>query len=226
MPSSLFVAVITLQNTSHKADGKLDAFNYAWETLCGTTPQFEVCPGVMDARRGVGIATALERCLSHIPTDAKYVVIFEDDARPQAPAACRLSQLMNHHQRFLPPDSVLQLGGHHVDYSDNLWIDERYRLISHSFGAYAMAFSLETSLRMRAMLQTLLKTSHKEIDHDVQIAKQFETYLAYPTLFGHHGGYSATWDAEGETIWQRKPPPRWPWWELLMYGSLKTLWTN
>mmetsp|Transcript_27031 Transcript_27031/g.39553 ORF Transcript_27031/g.39553 Transcript_27031/m.39553 type:complete len:166 (-) Transcript_27031:1922-2419(-) len=79
------IFVISLQGTPNADphnEGRLDDFKKAWRKSCGSDPEINVCPGVMDDRRGYGLTRSWLNCLQMAKNmNLEVTMVFEDDAR-------------------------------------------------------------------------------------------------------------------------------------------------
>ena len=212
---NILTLVVSLQGVSLDANGKLDAFDGHFASVCGAehVPEYRVCPGVIDSRRGYGITKALVQCMDTIKNVYNHVIIYEDDARLQSTDMCQPDVFLRDAQW-----NFIILGAHHVDYADNVWHNHKYRRIDHSFGGYAMVIPGNALTVLKHCYQTLLHSGRESINPDVDIHKWFNVYLAYPTIVGHSPGYSSTWNHTGELITDRYPISRHPMWHFFTKG--------
>ncbi|GMI07514.1 hypothetical protein TrLO_g8236 [Triparma laevis f. longispina] len=126
--------VISLQDVPgadpHNA-GRRDQFQRDWAALCGAEFTFEVCPGVLDKRRGFGITQSFVNCFERAISDgAANPIFFEDDARLFNADFCRGVDWTD-----LPMDTfVALLGGWHFRFGSNSV--EGYKELTFSSGAY------------------------------------------------------------------------------------------
>ncbi len=123
------IFVISLQGTANADphnEGRLDSFKEAWRKSCGPSdPKIHVCPGVMDERRGYGLARSWLNCLTVAKKlNLEVTMIFEDDARlfdnyEASQNFCDAEKRRSKIWTDLPEDTFIAfLGGHTWTYAD------------------------------------------------------------------------------------------------------------
>eukprot|EP00986_Skeletonema_menzelii_P014003 scaffold8751_cov98-Skeletonema_menzelii.AAC.1 len=226
------IFVISLQGTPDADphnEGRLDSFKKAWRKSCGTDPEINVCPGVMDDRRGYGLTRSWFNCLQmarHM--DLEVTMVFEDDARlfdkESSLNFCDAETRQRKVWNDLPEDTFIAfLGGHTWTYADPVQKKQerlgsthssQYLETTFSYGTYGFAVP-------RQSLDTLLNTIEEDLAHgfiDEDGVRQTEflspekswyrkahevgkkMYAIHPLAVWHEGGFSNTWKMDRDSI--------------------------
>ncbi len=171
------IFVISLQGTPNADphnEGRLDSFKSAWRKHCGTDPEINICPGVMDERRGYGLTKSWLNCLTVAQSlELEVTMIFEDDARLFDNEAsldfCDAEQRRRNVWDPLPKDTFIAfLGGHTWTYKDP---KQKELLASSSSSSSRPSQYLETTFSYgtygfavpRRSLDTLLNTIKSDL---------------------------------------------------------------
>jgi hypothetical protein len=225
------IFVISLQGTPNADphnEGRLDDFKKAWRKSCGSDPEINVCPGVMDDRRGYGLTRSWLNCLQMARNmNLEVTMVFEDDARlfdnVSSLNFCDAEKRQGKVWQNVPEDTFIAfLGGHTWTYADQ-GVKKKERLgsqhsqyleTSFSYGTYGFAVP-------RRSLDTLLNTikddlAHGFIDEDGVRQSEFlspekswygkarevgkKMYAIHPLAVWHEGGFSNTWKIDRESI--------------------------
>ena len=196
--------------------GRLDLFRKHFSDVCGQAVQIEVCPGVLDGRRGYGITRAFVDCLAHAQrrgSDLSF--FFEDDARlfsedSRTPELCDAEFHRSLYARKPRDALVVMLGGHKWKYGQEAPSEGTHSDFKHvvwGLGAYAFAISKQDIPLLRSgWAQDLAQEGffspdfqERALSPDVSwyghAAKRGKRLYAYdPLLVMHLEGWSNTWN--------------------------------
>ena len=101
-------------------EGRFDKFVAHWKHECGESIQIQLCPGILDPRRGYGLTRTYVQCISKAIADRVVAATFlEDDARlfPNVKKFCSHGANGNMFEKQMPRDAfILMLGGHGFEF--------------------------------------------------------------------------------------------------------------
>jgi len=216
---SISFYVISLQGVpgAHANNaGRLDRFIRHFDDMCGQAIQFQVCPGVLDGRRGYGITRAFVRCLAQAQIDGSDLAfIFEDDARlfaedGRSPRFCDGDFQRAFFTRKPLDALVVMLGGHKWKYSAEAKAGGAHSDFKHvlwGLGAYAFAVSRQDMPILRSgwaqdlaqqgffspdFQEPALSPDISWYDHASKHGKR--VFAFDPILALHMEGWSNTWN--------------------------------
>ena len=175
------IFVVSLQgspNSDERNQGRLDNFQKAWQKQCGSNNPIEinVCPGVVDERRGYGLTRSWLNCLQKARQwDLDYTIVLEDDARlfddhrETSLDFCQPSKRQSKIWAHLPKDTFIAfLGGHSWEYVTTNDEKEQQTAQDHksnkfletsfSYGTYGFAVP-------RQSLDLLLETIQDDLEN-------------------------------------------------------------
>eukprot|EP00984_Skeletonema_dohrnii_P004150 scaffold1442_cov132-Skeletonema_dohrnii-CCMP3373.AAC.2 len=180
------IFVISLQGTPNADphnEGRLDDFKKAWRKSCGADPEINVCPGVMDDRRGKG------KVWPDLPEDTfiaflgghTWTYATEDQKKPVLLASTQPS-------RYLETSFSYGTYGFAVPRRS---LDTLLNTIKDDL---AHGFIDEDGVRQTEFLSP--EKSWYRTDREV--GKKM--YAIHPLAVWHEGGFSNTWKMDRESI--------------------------